>query len=309
MNNKHISALELGASLYVPATRGDLVAVANGERYPFLRSVIFCTEDSILPHQLEIALGNLRDALTRLSGEGPLLFIRPRDPHTLARILALPGIEQITGFVLPKSTAESVAQHIAHLPANSHFHLMPTLETREVFDPQAMRELRRLLSAPQLRERILALRVGGNDLLNLLGIRRRPGRTIYDTAIGTTIAALVTTFKPFGFHLTAPVFDDFGDPETLQEEVLRDLDHGLSGKTAIHPTQIAAIEQHYRVPAAHLEMAQRIVDEEAPAVFQMDRVMCEPATHVEWARTTIARATIYGTEETVPFFDRRFAVT
>ena len=39
--------LQLGASLYVPATRDDLPAIAAGRKFPQLRSVIFCLEDAI----------------------------------------------------------------------------------------------------------------------------------------------------------------------------------------------------------------------------------------------------------------------
>jgi 2-hydroxy-3-oxopropionate reductase len=39
--------LQLGASLYLPATRHDLVAVASGRKYPHLRSVVLCTADAV----------------------------------------------------------------------------------------------------------------------------------------------------------------------------------------------------------------------------------------------------------------------
>ncbi|WP_413206415.1 HpcH/HpaI aldolase/citrate lyase family protein [Rhodospirillum sp. A1_3_36] len=287
-----LSHLKLGASLYVPASRSDIVAVVNGDRYPGLRSVILCTEDSILPGQLVGALDNLRYGLPRIEGAGPLVFVRPRDPETLACILAMRGVERVDGFVLPKATEKSVAAYAALAP--ERFLLMPTLETQAVFDPTAMAGLRDFLSSPGLRERILALRIGGNDLLNFLAVRRRPGRTLYDTALGPVIASLVATFRPHGFPLTAPVFDDFGDSETLKEEVLRDLDHGLIGKTAIHPLQIAGIEKQYWVSRSELEAAEAILADDAPGVFQMGQIMCEPATHSQWARLIIERAKIYG---------------
>jgi citrate lyase beta subunit len=40
------------------------------------------------------------------------------------------------------------------------------------------------------------LRIGGNDLMKLIGIRRPRDRTIYQTPIGYVIANLVTIFKP-----------------------------------------------------------------------------------------------------------------
>jgi citrate lyase beta subunit len=287
-----LSHLRLGASLYVPATRSDIVAVVNGDRYPGLRSVILCTEDSILPGQLTGALENLRDALPRIAGTHPLVFVRPRDPETLARILSMRGVERVDGFVLPKATEESVAAYASLAP--ERFLLMPTLETQAAFDPAAMAGLRDFLSSPGLRERILALRIGGNDLLNFLGVRRRPGRTIYDTAVGPVIASLVATFLPHGFPLTAPVFDDFGDSETLNAEVVRDLDHGLVGKAAIHPYQIAGIERHYWVSRSDLEAAEAILADDAQGVFQIGQVMCEPATHSRWAGLILERARIYG---------------
>jgi citrate lyase beta subunit len=240
-------------------------------------------------------LGNLRESLPQIGGNRPLVFIRPRNAEVLARILGLRGIERIDGFVLPKATAENVAAYAGMIP--QRFLLMPTLETSEAFDPSAMAGLRFALSVPGIRERILALRIGGNDLLNLLGIRRSPKRTIYDTAVGPVVASLVAAFRPFGFPLTAPVFDDFNDLETLSEEVARDLEHGLVGKTAIHPFQVSSIEQHYRVRSADFNMACKILDRQAPAVFQVDGIMCEPATHTEWARSIVERAEVYGEEK------------
>lgn len=305
-----VSHLRLGASLYVPATHPDLAAVANGDRHPSLRSVILCTEDGILPGQVDAALENLGECLPRIGTDRPLVFVRPRNPEVLARIVSLKGIERIDGFVLPKSTKESVTAHAALIP--DRFQLMPTLETCEMFDPSSVVDLRNCLSAPGIRERILALRIGGNDLLNLLGVRRRPGRTIYDTAAGPVVASLVAAFRPFGFPLTAPVFDDFGDVDTLREEVERDLEHGLVGKTAIHPSQVGSIEDEYRVRYKDFAMAREILAEGAPAVFQIDQVMCEPATHVEWARSVVEQAEVFGIigrGEATPFFGRRLVLS
>ncbi|KAA5605864.1 HpcH/HpaI aldolase/citrate lyase family protein [Roseospira marina] len=291
MTNTH---LRLGASLYIPATRPDILSIANGDRHPGLRSVILCTEDSILYGQVEAALDNLRRCLPQIrTDRRALVFVRPRDTATLSRILTMPGVERIDGFVLPKATADSVSACAAMTPRR--FHLMPTLETLEAFDPGGMSALRDVLSAPDLKERILALRIGGNDLLNFLGVRRGPGRTIYDTAVGPVIANLVAIFRPYGFPLTAPVFDEFGDSETLTQEVMRDLEYGLVGKTAIHPCQIATIETCYRVQRSDLEAAEAVLAHDAPAVFQIDQLMYEPATHSEWAKSIVVRASIYGT--------------
>ena len=56
-------ATDLGASLYVPATRPDLHRIVSGELLHTIRSVIFCTEDSVKSADLHLALNNLRMAL------------------------------------------------------------------------------------------------------------------------------------------------------------------------------------------------------------------------------------------------------
>ena len=54
-----LSAMNLGASLYSPASRLDLSAIAGGWKIPELRSVIFCTEDAVHERDLEAALSHL----------------------------------------------------------------------------------------------------------------------------------------------------------------------------------------------------------------------------------------------------------
>jgi citrate lyase beta subunit len=73
--------------------------------------------------------------------------------------------------------------------------------------------------------------------------------------------------------------------------------HGLIGKTAIHPSQAEVIERQYRVTRDEWEMAERILDPSAPAVFRMHNAMCEPSTHAFWARTIRARRDIFGLAE------------
>jgi citrate lyase beta subunit len=289
-----MDALELGATLYVPAVRQDLFDIVSGRRHPRLRSSVVCLEDSIRAEDVPLALTNLAALLRRLDGPDPgfpPLFIRPRDAHMLAHLLSLPGIDRVQGFVIPKATADSLPFYLRSLASDEHL-LMPTLETREVFDPAELKRLRdQLLS---IAHRILAIRIGGNDLLHNIGTRRSAVRTAYQGPLGATVAALVTAFAPFGFSLSAPVFEHFDDPDLLREEVEHDIEHGLLTKTAIHPSQIDVIQGAYRVEAQELAEARAIVAGERGGVFALNGSMCEPATHRRWAEATIKRAGIYG---------------
>ncbi|WP_338770830.1 HpcH/HpaI aldolase/citrate lyase family protein [Massilia sp. METH4] len=285
----------LGASLYVPATHKHLLAIANGERLATLRSVIFCTEDAVAERELEDALASLAGTLAAMRADGRLdRFVRVRNATVLARVLAMRGADKLTGFVIPKATRENLGDYLRPLAGTRHL-LMPTLETTEVFDPMEMRALRLRLQEPDIAHRILALRIGGNDLLALLGLRRPRDMTIYQSPLGPVIASLVTTFRPHGFRLTSPVFEHLDCPALMAQEVQQDIAYGMVGKTAIHPAQIELIEQHFRVQPKEVAMALRILDRDAPAVFKLDDSMCEVATHRAWANAVIARASRFGT--------------
>lgn len=287
-------AERLGASLYVPATRHDLGLIAEGAKLPQLRSVIFCTEDAVGERELEHALENLRQALLHMPVYRPTLrFVRVRNPEIMQRIVALPGAEKLDGFVIPKATRHNLDAYLEPIRDTRHF-IMPTLETHEVFCEREMRMLRKKLCEPHIKSRILALRIGGNDLLALLGIRRPRHVTIYRTPLGGIIARLVTTMRPHGFHLTAPVFEHMDRPELLAEEVSEDMLHGLIGKTAIHPDQVPLIESHYRVCPNDVEAAQMILQENCPAVFGHGGSMCEVSTHTSWAKNILTRMQAFG---------------
>ena len=289
-------ALALGATLYMPCTRDDAAERLFGPaRIPGLRSAVLCLEDSVLDGDVPLAMTNLASVLRRLPvrepGAGPLVFVRPRDVAMLEHILHMPGIDRVDGFVLPKAHADNMPAYLA-LPLHDRHRLMPTLETREALDAHEMRRLRDQLLG--VHDRVLALRIGGNDLLAAMGLRRVAGRTAYEGPLGPIIASLVATFAPWSFAMSAPVFERFDDHPLLRAEVARDLEHGLVTKSAIHPDQIAVIQGAYAVPAHQAEEARLILAPEGPAVFSHGGAMCEPATHRAWAQRLLARADAFG---------------
>ena len=292
-----IEPASLGATLYVPADRPDLLQIALGGKYPELRSVIFCLEDAVSESRIPVALANLQALFDGLKASGsksrdrPTLFARPRHAAMLGEIAGMSGVEELEGFVLPKVTAETLDDYVKVLPSDRHC-IMPTIETREAFDPEAMTALRSKLLL--IRDRVLVIRIGGNDLLRTIGARRSRLRTIYQGPVGAVIANLVTTFVPYGFSMSSAVCDCFDDPDLLREEVELDLDHGLWTKSAIHPRQVSLIHDLYRVSVEDLSTARAIIDVKAPAVFSMNGSLIEPATHAAWAKNILLRSESFG---------------
>ncbi|MFZ4856766.1 MAG: HpcH/HpaI aldolase/citrate lyase family protein [Desulfuromonadaceae bacterium] len=292
---KKMKFVRLGASLYVPASRNDLAAIANRAKYPHLRSVIFCTEDSLKEKDVPAALDNLAETLHGLESDDRLLrFVRVRNPKVLGRCLQMDGIYKIDGFVLPKITRHNIDLYWTQFNESDRFEVMLTLETADFFDMSEMMLFRDLILHESYHRRILSLRIGGNDLLNYLRLRRLAANTIYSTPLRTTISMMATGFIPAGFNLTGPVFESLNDATTLSREVTEDLQHGLLGKTAIHPDHVMIIEKHYQVCRQDMEMAEAIIDRNAPAVFGMHGQMCEPSTHINWARLIIERGRVFG---------------
>lgn len=290
---------QLGASLYTPATRPDLLALGTG-RYGALTSLIYCTEDAVLEADLPLALDNLARALPLLppSGVGPLRLIRVRNPAVLARVLTL-DLRGISALVLPKVHAGNLGAYLRVLDRSAwpRLPLLLTLETPEALSEAHMTRLRDLILEGGHRPRVAALRIGGNDLMHALGVRRKPGRTLYEGPLERVIGMLLGVFKPHGFALSSPVYEVFGDLPTLARELEQDLDYGLCGKTIIHPAQLPAVLDAYRVAEADLLEARAILAPDAPAVFQMNGRMCEPATHTRWATDIACRAELYGVRQ------------
>lgn len=288
-----LSPWQLGASLYVPATRNDLLAVGSGKWGR--ASIIYCTEDAVHAADVPLALDNLRRVLPQLPQEGPLRFIRVRHPDMLRQLLT-EDLHAISGFVLPKVHSGNLGDYMRPLQelGPPRLLVMPTLETAEALSESHMTRLRDLIGEASWQRRILSLRIGGNDLLNVLGVRRAPGRTLYEGPLERVLSMLVGVFRPAGLQLSSPVYEMFSDPDTLARELRQDLDYGLCGKTIIHPAQLSVVLREYQVSAEEEAEARAILAPDAPAVFAMHGRMCEVATHSRWAKEILIRAQLYG---------------
>lgn len=305
---------QLGASLYMPATRQDIWQVIKRDKLPTINSIIICVEDAVSHDDVELALQRLQELLNTWAAHidsindpstpqnnkqeqptRPLVFVRPRNPMMLQKLAHYKHIELLDGFVMPKVDMCSLSNwHMACQNLSTDQLLMPTLETAALFNPHHNQELaigfKEAFSQP-----VFALRIGGNDLFAALRLRRPKNSIVYDTPIGTLAYQLLGCFVPHGFYLTAPVFEYLDQPTLFMQELTRDVSLGLVGKTVIHPNQIALVQQAYCVPASTLDEAQAILHSEAKAVFKYNNTMLEPATHRAWATEIINRAKVFGT--------------
>jgi citrate lyase beta subunit len=276
---------QLGATLYMPANRDDLAEILSGQKLSTLRSLVLCTEDSVHISDIPLCLANLRKALHGTVRKGLMVFVRPRSPRVLEQILKVPCINRITGFVLPKldsSNLETYRSILAHHPGLS---IMPTLETAIAFDRahiiQFGKDLRRFSNE------VICVRIGGNDLCALLGIRRPSDFVIYDTPVRSVMDDAIIALRPQGIEISAPVFESWRDTSVLKAELALDKLRGLFAKTAIHPTQVPIIEHALSVSEDDLGDAQTLLTAAVAPVYATGERMYEAATHLPWATRVI----------------------
>ena len=110
------SAYALGATLYMPATRPDILDVVMGEKIHGLRSLVICLEDAVAETDVQQALNNLKNLLLGIDARGgrpsggPMVFVRPRDAAMAAVLNEWSLMRHVDGFVVPKLRLSNIHQ-------------------------------------------------------------------------------------------------------------------------------------------------------------------------------------------------------
>jgi len=294
---RKLSPIQLGGSLYIPATHKNVFAICNENKYSRLRSCIIDTEDAIGEEELEEAMHNIATMLNAYEPTELCVFIRPRNPQVLKELLKIENIGLIDGFSLPKFSTELMREYAQILSiSGKEFHLMPVLESRDIFSHSKLQEICSFLLSSKLS--ILTLRLGGEDMMNYLGLKRRCEDDIYRlVGPSSVIGSVINVFKPHGFNVSATVFNCIHHPDLYLKNVQEDLKQGLIGKTIIHPSQIEPINQAYKVTPADFEMAKKMLDIDTQAIIVQEGQMGEKFAHSAWAEIILLRHHFYGLKE------------
>lgn len=292
---RKIEYYELGATLYVPCLNKNLELIIERKKYLYLKSIVICLEDSTALNEVEKGMKRLEKLLKQFIISDLKIFIRPRNIENLKDILKIKNINMIDGFSLPKFDTNSMAEYLSIFTEVNHFYIMPILETKDVFSSLKLQDIFRELEP--FKEKILVIRVGGEDILSLLDTIRDCSKTIYEIMpLYLVLSTIINTFKPYGFNISSTVYSCFGEYKILEKELLRDKDHQLFNKTCIHPRQIEMIENSYKVTKDEYTIANKLLKEEE-AIFSYNSRMYEKATHSNWAKSIILRYKIYGVKD------------
>ena len=316
---KQLTGYDVGALLYCPANaHASIVDALVEQRFPTPFSLAFCLEDTVREEAVADAERMLWTTLERIAAAAedhtfflPPVFVRVRSPEHLLRLAEryAPFSGILAGFILPKLFTENCAQYVAAIRSISRtasYFYMPVLESASMIalDTRhaALTEVRDQLA--EVSDRILNIRVGGNDLSHAFGLRRPVNRTIYD--LGPVAAILLDIVTAFGtqYVVSGPVWEYYAGPgweEGLRREMELDLLNGFTGKTVIHPSQIPVVNEMLRVSSRDYADARSILNWDrasgslVSASEGADR-MNEYNTHYNWARRIVLRAERYGTK-------------
>jgi len=285
-----IDYIQLGGTLFIPATHKDLKKVVEGDKYRNLKSVVVDCEDSITVNQLEDALFAIKKLLINLDKKMCLVFIRPRDAKVLKKILEFESINKIDGFILPKFSLMNAKEYLKLM--SDRYSFMPSIEGEELFNQQKLLELKEILVP--YKEQIIIIRFGLEDMLRELGMMRGCDESIFDfSSTSFVLGNFIATFKSAGFGVSGGVYPYFKDNDGYKKDILRDMKEGLFTKTIIHPNQIAMIDELYKVSEDELKKANEILKSNE-AVFNQDGKMAEVVTMSPYAKNILKRAEVYG---------------
>ena len=264
--------------LFTPGTRPDRFAKAAAVGADV---AILDLEDAVAPKDKVQARMTALDYLAANSANGALHALRINGLDTRAGISdldALLGSRVAPDFlVLPKT------ETAGHLQILDRLLTAASKDTRLIGLIESARGLVAVEAIATATPRLVGLMLGAADMAADLG-----AVTAWEPlgfARGRLIAACVLgAITP----IDAPFFD-LRDEAGLKQEVATAVGLGFSAKAAIHPAQIAAINQALTPTVEEVEKARAILAENAKGVGTVDGQMIDEAI-ARKARRTLAAA-------------------
>lgn len=311
----------VGALLYCPANNESIANSIINNRFGKHFSLALCLEDTIndkFVSEAEDILVKSLDKIYCTSLEKdffmPKIFIRIRSPKQMQNIYSRLSDHAsiVTGFIIPKfspDNADSYIEMIIHLNdlSPTPVYMMPIYENSCLIDLRTryniLYELKDKLD--KIEDRVLNIRVGGNDLCHIYGFRRHDNESIHKIRPIANIFSDIITVYGTDYVVSGPVWEYFSGSnwkEGLKEELNDDILCGFTGKTVIHPNQIEVVNEAYKVNKNDLSAARSILnwDTSSHSYVSADIAkerMDELKTHTNWAKRILLLAENFGVKD------------
>jgi len=281
--------------LFVP---GDAEAKLEKACASEADGLIIDLEDSVASERKRQARETVAAFLARIGDRAPPLYLRVNDFDSgeMEADLDIALAQPLTGVVLPKARSGADVVRLSKLldgaEAKAGLHLGGTqiiviaTETPEV--------LFAMPSFAGASARLAALTWGAEDLAAAIGAetnRQEDGSYTppFELARSLCLFAAATA----GVQAIDTVYTDFRDLEGLEREARRAVRDGFTGKLAIHPSQVAVINQVFTPDEAQVAAAKAVVAafeaQPGAGVVSIDGRMVD-RPHLRQAEQILARA-------------------
>lgn len=274
------------SALYLPGNKPR--ALEKGQTLP-ADVLVFDLEDAVGPDAKADSRNAVCDALRSRSYAPREVVVRINGLGTQWHDDDLAAVADSTahGVLVPKveggEQVRALAAALDALDAPESLQLWVMIET-----PTAFLRAEEIASAS---ERLAALVVGTNDLVNELHGLHVPGRA----PIAAALSLAVLGARAGGKAVLDGVFNDISDEAGFRAEAQQGREMGFDGKTLIHPSQVGPANAVFGPSEKELDHARKVVAayEEAQAagtsVITVDGRMIE-SLHVRDAQRILALA-------------------
>ena len=235
--------------LFVPADSEKKIAKAIESEAD---AVIFDLEDSVAPQQKAAARALLKGLGQRSGGPQWWVRVNPLTSEYHKDDLEVIAKADVHGIVLPKAEGGADVTQLAHRTGNIPIHAIVTETPASLFG---------MLSYRDPKSSLVAMSWGAEDLSAALGASSKYDSDgslsfTFKLARSLCLAAAVAA----GVQPVDGVFADFKDEDGLLAEARAAAREGFTGKLAIHPNQVGAINAAFTPSADEVAHARAIVE-------------------------------------------------
>ena len=246
--------------LFVPAHVERFIARAHERGAD---GVILDLEDAVPAEEKPAARAGLADAAARVGRGGAAVLVRVnRGLRALTLDLEAAVVPGITALVLPKTESADWVREVADAVAELELERgLPPGAVRLVLQVETPAALPRLPEIAAAHPRAAAMTLGPEDFSAALGAAPEA-----DVLLGPNLAVLYAAraagLVPLGF---VGSIGAFGDPAVFRTTVAQARRLGFRGAMAVHPAQVAILNEGFAPSAEEVAWARRVVAGDAAA--------------------------------------------
>ena len=268
----------------MPVWRSMLFVPANNQR--FLEkahtrgadAIIVDLEDSVPTSEKKSARNNLQAAALLVTQSGADMLVRINQPLSLAvRDIEAAVIAGVRGLVIPKvesaEALQALADVVTELEHERQLEVGSIVLLAQIESPKALQKLDDIAAV----SRVVGLTLGPEDFCAEIGMEPNPDTLLVPNQ-AIVFAASRNGVIPYGF---VDSIADYSDQERFVATIERARKLGFRGALAIHPIQVAIMNQGFMPSEQQIQEAQEIVDsfrvfeKKGEAVFSLNGKMID----------------------------------